>query len=104
MPGMMETVLNLGLNDATIKGVIAKSNDERFAYDSYRRFLQMFGSVVLDIERDKFEEHITELKEKKNIDLDVDLSAEDWKGIVEKFKAVLKKKQEKNSHKSHSSN
>ncbi|MEW5818816.1 MAG: pyruvate, phosphate dikinase [Cyanobacteriota bacterium] len=91
MPGMMETVLNLGLNDDTIKGVIAKTNDERFAYDSYRRFLQMFGSVVLDIERENFEEHITELKEKKNIKLDVDLSAADWKDIVAKFKEVIKR-------------
>lgn len=91
MPGMMETVLNLGLNDNTIKGVIAKTNDERFAYDSYRRFLQMFGSVVLHVERDKFEHHITALKERKNIKLDIELTAEDWKGLVEEFKKVIKK-------------
>lgn len=91
MPGMMETVLNLGLNDQTIKGVIAKTRDERFAYDSYRRFLQMFGSVVLHVERDNFEEKITALKAKKNIKLDVELSAEDWKQIVEEFKQVIKR-------------
>jgi pyruvate,orthophosphate dikinase len=90
MPGMMETVLNLGLNDTTIKGIIEKTNDERFAYDSYRRFLQMFGSVVLHVSRDKFEEKITSLKEKKNIKLDVELSADDWKQLVEEFKAIIK--------------
>lgn len=91
MPGMMETVLNLGLNDTTIKGVVSSTKNERFAYDSYRRFLQMFGSVVLDIERDNFEEHITEIKAKKGYKLDVDIQAGDWKEIVEKFKAVIKK-------------
>lgn len=90
MPGMMETVLNLGLNDSTIKGVVAKTNDERFAYDSYRRFFQMFGSVVLEIDRDKFEEQITAIKKKRNVNLDVELSAEDWKELVEKYKAVIK--------------
>lgn len=91
MPGMMDTVLNLGLNDDTIKGVIASTKNERFAYDSYRRFLQMFGGVVLDVNKEHFEEIITEYKANKKIDLDVNITAEGWKEITEKFKVVIKK-------------
>lgn len=90
MPGMMETVLNLGLNDQTIKGIINNTKDERFAFDSYRRFLQMFGSVVLHVDRDKFEHKLTAVKERKGVKLDVDLAAEDWKVIVDEFKKVIK--------------
>jgi pyruvate,orthophosphate dikinase len=74
MPGMMDTVLNLGLNDETVKGLIAKSGNERFAWDAYRRFIQMFGNVVLGIEKDNFE-HILEQKEERKIQLDVDLTS-----------------------------
>jgi pyruvate,orthophosphate dikinase len=96
MPGMMDTVLNIGLNDDTIKGLV-KNMGERPAYDSYRRFLQMFGDVVLEIrpeteeERDPFDLIIEEIKEKKGIELDVDLSVDDLKDIVEKFKQIIKK-------------
>jgi pyruvate,orthophosphate dikinase len=91
MPGMMDTVLNLGLNDTTIKGLIEQSNDERFAYDSYRRFLQMYGDVVMNVDHDLFEEIIQEQKDKKGVDLDTELEADDWKIVVEKFKALIKK-------------
>lgn len=91
MPGMMDTVLNLGLNDETVKGVIAKTKDERFAYDAYRRFVQMFGDVVLGVEHELFEEALEALKEKKGVKLDTELEAEDWKGLVETFKKIIKK-------------
>ena len=91
MPGMMDTVLNLGLNDTTIKGLIEQFNDERFAYDSYRRFLQMYGDVVMNVDHDLFEEIIQEQKDKKGVDLDTELEADDWKIVVEKFKALIKK-------------
>lgn len=91
MPGMMDTVLNLGLNDTTIKGLIERSNDERFAYDSYRRFLQMYGDVVMNVDHDLFEGIIQEQKDKKGVDLDTELEADDWKIVVEEFKALIKK-------------
>lgn len=95
MPGMMDTVLNIGLNDETVKGFIDEMG-ERPAYDSYRRFLQMFGDVVLEIrpeteeDRDPFDEIIDEVKEEKGITTDVDLDVEDLKLLVEKFKALIK--------------
>jgi len=89
MPGMMETVLNLGLNDETVKGLIKQSSDKRFAYDAYRRFLQMFGNVVLDIEKTEFEKVIASKKKEKGVQLDIDLSAEDWEEIVENFKKII---------------
>ncbi|MCA1932812.1 MAG: pyruvate, phosphate dikinase [Calditerrivibrio sp.] len=89
MPGMMDTILNLGLNDSTVKGLAASSNNERFAYDSYRRFIQMFSNVVLSVEHAKFEKFITEVKKSKGYKLDTELSAEDWKGLVEKFKTLV---------------
>src|SRR5690242_7830316 len=73
MPGMMDTVLNLGLNDASVKGLAKQTNNERFAYDSYRRFVQMFGKIVLDIPGDAFEEALTELRERKGVASDTDL-------------------------------
>ncbi len=91
MPGMMDTVLNLGLNDRTIQGVIRRTGNERFAWDAYRRFIQMFGNVVMGIEKEHFEHEIAEAKKKRKVKLDIDLSAEDMKGLVAKFKGVVKK-------------
>jgi pyruvate, orthophosphate dikinase len=91
MPGMMDTVLNLGLNDRTINGLIRMSGNERFAWDAYRRFFQMFGNVVMGIEKDAFEHIIHEVKKKRKLKLDIEMTAEDLKGLVVKFKAVVKK-------------
>ena len=90
MPGMMDTVLNIGLNDETAEGMIKLTGDARFVYDSYRRLVQMFGSVVMGVADEPFEEVITEFKKKKGVRHDVELDAEDWKGIVERFKALVK--------------
>jgi len=90
MPGMMDTVLNLGLNDETIKGLIAKSGNERFAWDAYRRFIQMFGNVVLNIDKEQFEHVIETKKEERRIKLDVDLNVEDLKDLVRQFKNRVK--------------
>ena len=89
MPGMMDTVLNLGLNDDTVKGLARRSGDERFAYDSYRRFLQMYGQVVLGIEHHHFEALIEDHKLEIDAVLDTDLGAEDWQTIVAGFKDVV---------------
>jgi pyruvate,orthophosphate dikinase len=89
MPGMMDTVLNLGLNDQAVIGLARKSGDERFAYDSYRRFIQMFGQVVLGIDHHHFEELIENHKLETGANLDTDLSAEDWQSIVSGFKDVV---------------
>ena len=90
MPGMMDTVLNLGLNDETVLGLAEQSGDKRFAYDSYRRFIQMYSDVVLGVEHHHFEELLEILKEEKSYTLDTDLNAEDWKcwsvSIRRKFK------------------
>ena len=90
MPGMMDTVLNLGLNDKTINGLIRMSGNERFAWDAYRRFIQMFGNVVMGIEKDQFEHIIHEVKKKKKVHQDIELTAEDLKGMVLKFKTKVK--------------
>jgi pyruvate,orthophosphate dikinase len=90
MPGMMDTVLNLGLNNQTIQGLIRRTGNDRFAWDAYRRFIQMFGNVVMGIEKDQFEHIIHETKKKKKVHLDIDLSSEDLKGLVDKFKAKVK--------------
>jgi pyruvate,orthophosphate dikinase len=90
MPGMMDTILNLGLSEKTVKGLIENSGDERFAYDSYRRFVQMYSDVVLGVPREKLEEFISEKKAEKGVKLDVELSAGDWKELVGKFKAFVK--------------
>jgi pyruvate,orthophosphate dikinase len=92
MPGMMDTVLNLGMNDQTVQGLIAKTGNERFAYDCYRRFVQMYGDVVLGVDFDLFEALIQEVKDRKGVELDVDLEASDWKELVGKFKALVKEK------------
>src|SRR5271165_3925979 len=89
MPGMMDTVLNLGLNDRAVEGLARQSGDERFAYDSYRRFIQMYGQVVLGIEHHHFEELIENHKFDTGQTLDTELSAEDWKIIVSGFKDVV---------------
>ena len=86
MPGMMDTVLNLGLNDETVEGLAAKSGDVRFAYDSYRRFIQMYSDVVLEVDHYHFEEILEVHKEGKAITLDTDLDADDWKIIVAAYK------------------
>lgn len=91
MPGMMDTVLNLGLNDTTVAGLAENTGNERFAYDSYRRFIQMFGDVVMEVEHDLFEEAIDTLKEKKGVKNDTDLDAEDLKELVLAYKDIVKK-------------
>ena len=90
MPGMMDTVLNLGLNDASVKGLAKQTQNERFAYDSYRRFVQMFGKIVLDISGELFEEAMHDLIEAKGVNVDTELSAEDLAGLVETFKGIVK--------------
>ena len=102
MPGMMDTVLNLGLNDSVVKGLISKTGNERFVYDSYRRFVQMYGDVVMDLKPkdkhqiDPFEEIIAEKKNKRKIKSDLDFTAEDLKELVYEFKAEIKKDTGKN--------
>ena len=91
MPGMMDTILNLGLNDSTIIGLIAKSGNERFAWDSYRRLIQMFGDVVLGVNHDQFEEILENVKETKGVKFDTELTAEDLKELVVKYKELVKK-------------
>ncbi|MCP5366591.1 MAG: pyruvate, phosphate dikinase [Hyphomicrobiales bacterium] len=89
MPGMMDTVLNLGLNDETVAALAADSGDERFAYDSYRRFIQMYGDVVLGVEHHHFEEILEKYKEEKGATLDTDLNAEDWKTLTAAYAAKV---------------
>ncbi|MCR4429857.1 MAG: pyruvate, phosphate dikinase [Tepidanaerobacteraceae bacterium] len=90
MPGMMDTILNLGLNDESVKGLAAVTANERFAYDSYRRFIQMFGNVVLGIEHEKFESKIDSVKAKKNVTQDTELGAEDWQEVIKLYKQLVK--------------
>ena len=90
MPGMMDTVLNIGLNDETAKGMVKITGNERFVYDAYRRLIAMFGAVVLDIDDKKFEVVLEEAKNAKGVEADTDLSAEDLKELVEKFKKIVK--------------
>jgi pyruvate,orthophosphate dikinase len=90
MPGMMDTVLNLGLNDETVKGLEEQSGDERFAWDSYRRFVQMYSDVVLGVNHHKFETIIEAHKAIKNISEDVDVSAEGWRSIVASYKELVR--------------
>ncbi|MBX7146942.1 MAG: pyruvate, phosphate dikinase [Alphaproteobacteria bacterium] len=89
MPGMMDTVLNLGLNDQTVLGLAKKTNNPRFAYDSYRRFLQMYGSVVMDISHHQFEDILTFHKNNKKVHLDTDLNADDWQKVIADYKAMI---------------
>jgi pyruvate,orthophosphate dikinase len=91
MPGMMDTVLNLGLNDEIAAAMVKLTKDERFVYDAYRRLVQMFGSVVMGVEDEVFEDYLTEIKKAKGVKSDVDLDAEDWKKVTEEFKKSYKK-------------
>ena len=91
MPGMMDTVLNLGLNETTLKAIIAQSKNERFAYDAYRRFINMFGDVVLGMEHKHFEEILTAKKKAKNVKLDTELDAADLKDVAQNYKQLVEK-------------
>src|SRR5262249_30051036 len=96
MPGMMDTILNLGLNDTTVRGLIRQTGNPRFAYDSYRRFVQMYGDVVLGLkpetkdEEDPFEIALAEKKRERGVTLDVDLDADALRELVDEFKALVK--------------
>jgi pyruvate,orthophosphate dikinase len=91
MPGMMDTILNLGLNDDSVQGVIKRTGNERFAWDSYRRFIHMFGDVVMGVEHKLFEEAIHKKKQTKGVEVDTELSAQDLKELVNDYKAIVKK-------------
>ena len=91
MPGMMDTVLNIGLNDETAAGMIQKMGDSRFVYDSYRRLVEMFGSVVLGIPDEAFEEPLADYKKNRGLKLDTEMTADDWKTITEEFKTVVRR-------------
>jgi len=90
MPGMMDTVLNLGLNDEAVEALAAKANDERFAWDAYRRLVQMYGKVVMDIDGALFEDQIDLIKEEEGVSSDPEVSTEGWKKTVERFKKIVK--------------
>jgi pyruvate, orthophosphate dikinase len=92
MPGMMETILNLGLNDATVEGLIAGSKNPRFAYDSYRRFIQMYGDVVFDLGKEPFAEVLEEFKKRRRVQRDIDLPADDLAALVHEFKSIIQAK------------
>jgi pyruvate, orthophosphate dikinase len=89
MPGMMDTVLNLGLNDSTVEGLAGQAHDERFAWDSYRRFIQMYGSVVMGVDHHEFEEIIEFAKLRSGVTEDTALTAEDWRGVVANYKELI---------------
>ncbi|MDO8885831.1 pyruvate, phosphate dikinase [Candidatus Oleimmundimicrobium sp.] len=90
MPGMMDTVLNLGLNDVTIEGLIRQTENDRFAYDAYRRFLMMFSDIVLKVDKNKFERELREMKKKRGVKQDTELTAEDLKVLVNIYKEIVK--------------
>src|SRR6266566_2975271 len=92
MPGMMETILNLGLNDATVQGLITGSKNSRFAYDSYRRFVQMYGDVVFDLGKQAFEEVLAEFKQRRKAAREIDLPADDLQALVREFKSIIQAK------------
>ncbi len=92
MPGMMDTILNLGLNDETVEGLKKNTGNPRFAYDSYRRFIQMFGNVVMGIEYNSFEEILDSIKKEKGVKLDTELDVDDLKKVIEKYKEMIKEK------------
>lgn len=91
MPGMMDTVLNLGLNDRSVQGLSEKTENERFAYDCYRRFIDMFGNVVMGIDHEEFEEVLQKLKDEQGVKLDTELGVDDLKELVDRYKAVYRK-------------
>ena len=90
MPGMMDTILNLGLNDKAVEGLAKKTGNEKFAYDAYRRFIQMYGDVAMGVDHDKFEAILEEVKEKAGVDSDQKLSVENLKEVVAKYKEMYK--------------
>ncbi|MGE5476632.1 MAG: PEP/pyruvate-binding domain-containing protein, partial [Bacteroidales bacterium] len=92
MPGMMDTILNLGLNDVSVEGLAKRVGDPRFAYDSYRRFIQMYSNVVLEIDHHHFEEILDAHKDDRDLRLDTDLSADDWKVVVGRYKEMVERK------------
>jgi len=92
MPGMMETILNLGLTDETVQGLIMGSKNPRFAYDSYRRFVQMYGDVVFDLGKEPFAEVLDEFKRRRKVERDIDLPADDLKALVREFKSIIQAK------------
>jgi len=92
MPGMMETILNLGLNDQTVEALATATGNPRFAFDSYRRFIQMYCDVVLDINAKEFEKLLSEGKEKQGVKLDMDLSAESLREVVKNYKALVEER------------
>jgi pyruvate,orthophosphate dikinase len=94
MPGMMDTILNLGLNDKSVEGLAKKTSNPRFAYDSYRRLIQMFGNVVLGIPGYEFDNYLERKKEKKGYDNDTDLTVDDLKDIIKDFKALIKNRKD----------
>ncbi len=91
MPGMMDTVLNLGLNDTTVEGLVRSSGDARFAWDSYRRFIQMYGSVVLGVSHHRFEDLLEQTKRAVSKEDDTDLTADEWKEVVKGYKQIVEK-------------
>ncbi|GAA4765551.1 pyruvate, phosphate dikinase [Stakelama sediminis] len=95
MPGMMDTVLNLGLNDETVEGLAKKADDERFAWDSYRRFIQMYCDVVLGLDHGRFEEALEIAKEDRGYNLDTEMTAKDWRALVDEYKELVKEMWEK---------
>src|SRR5690348_4960823 len=92
MPGMMDTVLNLGLNDVSVGGLAKQTSNERFALDSYRRFVQMFGRIVLDIDGEVFEKALEQLREERGAASDTELDADDLRGLVDTFKGIVRDK------------
>jgi pyruvate,orthophosphate dikinase len=92
MPGMMETILNLGLNDDTVRGLVAGSGNPRFAYDSYRRFVQMYGDVVFDLGKEPFEHELAAAKARRKVSRDIDLPADDLEALVRRFKEIVQAK------------
>src|SRR5208283_5097170 len=96
MPGMMDTILNLGMNDTVVEVIAQKTGNPRFAYDSYRRFIQMFGNVVMEIPKEKFEHVFDGQKKKKHVKLDTDLTPEDLKAVIADYKKVVRKEAGKN--------
>ncbi|MGH9419376.1 MAG: PEP/pyruvate-binding domain-containing protein, partial [Thermoanaerobaculia bacterium] len=92
MPGMMDTILNLGLNDETVKGLATSSKDERFALDSYRRFIQMYSGVVLEIDKDNFEHELFALRDKSGVKTDAEIPADSLRELVETYKGIVREK------------
>lgn len=91
MPGMMDTILNLGLNDEAVEGFAKKTGNPRFAYDSYRRFIQMFSDVVKEVDKAKFEDVLDDIKAEKGVKFDTDLDADDLKEVIKRYKGIYRK-------------